>query len=300
LSIRIPDGFFNDPNRKDENWLTFKKNYTTYCDLQQLDDSQAKGVLFCAMRGAAAEAVVNIDISGYTALGLLEAFEKKFLPAASSALAQTTFEQAVMKAGESTLSWHSRLFSTWKRAYPNMTDETLLIRRFALGLVAVETRRELLRQKPKTYDEALEIAQTEEAVYKATKSTAINQAIMPATGVEEPMDINAMGSKVKCYRCQQEGHIQKDCPRPAPKAGQGSGAGSGKGKPFFKKNRNAQPRGRQERRRRFKQRMISAIGEALDGISEEESGTGDSGEDTDAEEDQSAGPSDHTAKAVGN
>jgi hypothetical protein len=233
------------------------------------------------MRGAAAEAVMNINLARYTSEQLLAEFKRKFMPAAASTLAQTNFEQAVMRAGESVLSWHSRLFSLWKRAYPTMEDETLLIRRFALGITNIDMRREILRQRPALFDEALNIAQTEEAVNKATQRTAINQAIMPAPTLDEPMDINAMGGNVRCFRCRQEGHIQKDCPKPAPKPGSNFNAQKGgtfSTKKFKGNGRKAQPRDRQERRRRFK-KMINAIGEVMEDFSEYEDGSEAASED---------------------
>jgi hypothetical protein len=221
---------------------------------------------------AAASAVNELDPGDYlTVEAMLDAYEAKFMPAASSALAQTIFEQATQKAAETVLDWHSRLYALWKRAYPSSTDATPLIRRFALGLTVMSTRKEILRRRAATYSDALDIAQTEEAVNRATQSTAMNQAIMPAQTMEEPMDINAVSpATARCFNCGVIGHLRKDCTKPIKPRPQAATNGSGNRRNPARSGgaQNGAPRNRQIRRRFYK-KVLNALGNVNDSEIEE-------------------------------
>jgi hypothetical protein len=272
--VRYLTPFANDHNNKKENWVVFRRQFLIHVQSQGYGEPEAKGCLMMSLTGDAALAANTIEMDEFeTVRDLLDELEKKFMPAASSALAQTNFEQAVQKAGESVLDWHSRLFSMWKRAYPNITDNHILIRRFTMGISHMETRKELLRQRPTNYDVALEIAQTEEAVCKATRSTAMNQAIMPAPTVDEPMDISAIGKQSACHECGQTGHFRRECPKL--KTGTKT-LPKWKKKGTFGKSKGA-PRSRTFRRKQLKQ-MINTLEAEIDCLpssgeeSEEEEG----------------------------
>jgi hypothetical protein len=284
--------FWNDtklPGKKDESWITFKQDFVLHCENQGLNDKLSRGALALSMKGAAAMAVHDLRPHHFADLAeMLEAYEKKFLPAASSSLAQTIFEQAVMVTGETVLDFHSRLYALWRRAYPKSTDQTMLIRRFSLGVTKTDTRRELIRQRPDDYSKALDIAQTEEAVDKATRSTALNQTIMPAPTTDEPMDINAIGGK-GCFNCGKEGHIKRDC-RSKPKIQNGPSTGgpstgnSGKKKTERKKNGQFRPRsGRKGSGYKKILNMMEAIKALKDSFS-----SSDEDEDEEEGEEQSA------------
>jgi hypothetical protein len=291
-AVRYMKPFSNsDPQGRDkkkgENWLTFRRQFKIHCKSQGYNAEQSKGCLAMSVEGAAAESVAELKPEDYGTIDeMLDAYEEKFLPPAASTLAQTYFEQATQTASETALEWHSRLFTLWRRAYPNSTDVTPLIRRFAFGLLVLSTRQEILRRQADTYSKALEIAQTEEAIQKATSRTAVNQAIMPARTMDEPMDINAMNT-VRCYNCNTVGHIRRDCTKPPgiasarpvrkPQASNGGPKGRQGGK-------GGAPRDRQARRRWKVRKVLNAIG--VDNIGDEEIDQilGDDSEEDEGEE----------------
>jgi hypothetical protein len=275
--VRYFDPFFNDPAKKGESWILFRKDFKLHCKSQLMNDEQSRRALVLSVKGDAAMAVHDLDPDSYTDLEtMLEAYEAKFMPAASSALAQTIFEQSVMRAGETVLNWHSRLYALWRRAYPQSTDQTPLLRRFALGINKIETRRELIRRQPTTYSLALEIAQIEEAVDKATRSTVMNQAIMPATTVDEPMDINVIGNG-RCFGCNQFGHLKKDCPKKTVES-VARRTSSGSRKEYSSKKGGNYKKDR--RSRRYMKRMLNM----MDAINAPLSDDSDSEDDEDGED----------------
>jgi hypothetical protein len=125
----------------------------------------------------------------------------------------------------------------YRRAWPNVVpDPHQLVRKFGTVLNKGAVKREVRRRDPDTYEEALEIALREEAVWENTSVIARRSA--------DAMDINAMdfdaylddyddsdskfsGMKAmeeainnlsgpenaKCYTCGKPGHIARDCYR---------------------------------------------------------------------------------------
>jgi hypothetical protein len=296
IPVRYLDPFTNDPARKDENWLVFKRDFILHCRNQGMTGDQAKGALVLSVRGAAALAVHELDPDTFPTLeAMLEAFERKFMPPASSALAQTMFEQAVMRPGDTVLDFHSRLYALYKRAYPNSTDNTLLIRRFSLGVRNIDTRKELLRQRPDTYAAALDIAQTEEAVDRATRSTAMTQAIMPGP-TDEPMEINAMGIKT-CYKCGKKGHIKIDCrskekPKSTGATGGVASRPNGTPKPaFFRNSKDKKAQG-------FKRllNLVEAI-QSIEGLAEVMDDVGEDDDEESAEQQEDDVPAEEESES---
>jgi hypothetical protein len=95
-----------------------------------------------------------------------------------------------------------------------------------------DVKRHLLRSAPTTYQEALEYAQREQAVWESTGR--------PDMAEGEPMEVNRVGEgpenrSRKCFNCEALDHFARDCPQPwkarppQPSTSRGRGAGRGRG-----------------------------------------------------------------------
>ena len=110
-------------------------------------------------------------------------------------------------------------------------------------------RTQLFRVKPKTFDEAVNVAMTEELSLSAANGSYSSPAT--ASYVEEnepePMDIGQVEqarrfdkSNVVCHRCHEKGHYARECTAPAPqknahlnnfaRSQRGRGRGRGRGR----------------------------------------------------------------------
>ena len=177
--------FYNNPG---EDWIGFLRSFEYYHVYWRTTDEERRIALRSCMRGPAGAAVESVNIEQLNYKDTIAAYNALFLPPSASALAQTRFEQVVQKKGETVLNYHARVLDLWKRAYPGINDESMLIRRFALGLSKVNVRTHVLRGTPKTFIEALALAQNEVAV------DSTNRALMGSAGNEpEPMEIGRIG-----------------------------------------------------------------------------------------------------------
>ena len=189
-------------NSKGEDWLSFKRAFLNHRRAHRYDDWTSRVVLAACMRDAAAAAVLNVRVEGIPGIrvnfdDVIREYEARFLPASASALAQTKFESAVQMKGETVLSWHSRVRDLFERAYPNQRDQTVLVRRFALGLNRIAVRNRVLRGGMDNFDAALDLAQSEMAVEDTNRALAGAPHLMSqgsGTG-PEPMEIGRVGVK---------------------------------------------------------------------------------------------------------
>lgn len=216
----LPSLLFRDEEKDD--WKTFRRCFEQQIELQHYNDHEAQTCLAYSIRGNAAKIVDDIHPNqphGQTIADMLDRCEARFITPAASALARSQFETATQQASESLRLFHGRVRDLWRRAYPaaaQQADETILIRRFALGLRVVKVRDQVLRTNPLTYEAALDAAQTEQSVYVATHpEKAEHLAGRRATPADEPMDISLIGAigNLRCYHCKGHGHFLRECPK---------------------------------------------------------------------------------------
>ena len=292
---RMPLPKFTFGNVKGEDWVSFKRRYDYYRAYYGAIDKDAAYALRGCMVGAAGAAVHNVKIEGKTYVEVVEAYDALFLPPAASALAQTKFEQVVQGKGEDVMNYHARVLDLWQRAYPTMKDESILIRKFAMGLSQVNVRSRVLRGPTDTYSAALTLAQSEVAVENTNRALVGNLSSNPPP---VPMEIGHIGSDdeeeeeedqdetLGVVRPGGRGRGQKKVQRrwnpnrgpPGRNRGEASGAGS---KPpqrrqCYECGSNthlvADCRVRRNKRRSLGQRVMAAVAqEAMDDSEEEES-----------------------------
>jgi len=219
---RMPNLSFEGKDNDD--WMSFRAAFINACNFNRYTDQQAKFALLGCMRGSAFLTVANIDHQyfGNHYVDLLDEYELKFLPPAASDLARTRYETATQGAKESVLEWHGRLRMLHTRAYGNEGNESQLIRAFSHGLRSRKVKENLLRAQPRTYDDALNVAQTEQAVQDSMNfipgsvpsfaTTIAGQKPRRKDGAE-PMDIGAIGATGRrlCHTCHADDHLAKDC-----------------------------------------------------------------------------------------
>ena len=191
-------------NSTDEDWVNYRRHFEDVVAANGWNAEIACLALSASMVGAAASAVHDIHYNAQApdVTPLLNDYEARFLPASASQMARVRFDNACQGAKETLLSWHARLRTLYRRAYPNGND-TPLIRRFTLGLRNSTLREQVLRQQPADYNAALNAAQNEQSIVEVTTALHLGPG-------EEPMEIGALAD-MACHFCEKKGHIRRDC-----------------------------------------------------------------------------------------
>lgn len=238
-------------NKKDDEWYVFRKQFDRVRLLNRYGENEAKLTLASCMDGAAAQAVTDIapDDNDVDFEAMLNAYEAMFMSAPAGELARIEFDGATQRPKENEVSWHARLRTLHTRAYPDVGDQTQLVRRFQLGLRNPGMREHVFRAHPADYNDALAAAQDERAVIILGKATRAGSSLfLGGKDAEEMMEIDALlgamldPSKAECFNCGEVGHFRRNCRKPLKKAGYSGGvnataanknsvSGPGRGKP---------------------------------------------------------------------
>src|SRR6056300_272324 len=225
----------------DDDWASWRSNFNMVCLGNGWDDKTGKAAAYIAMKGRAARATRNIKTSDADKVtDLLDKFEKVFLPESATAYAMSLFQLAKQEEGESSLDWHTRIGDLYARAYPSKTDSETsaeLILRFCHGFRDRSLVFRLYNPKPKTFSEALEKAQADEASsHIASDGRGAGATSKKIASLSTTEDLLAsLGISPSCWYCQQKGHIKAECPKRKRNA---MSRNSGRGGTF---NRGARP-----------------------------------------------------------
>ncbi len=217
-----------------ESWLIWKSHFRHVSRLNGFNDLEMRLALAAAMVDKAAANVNDINVEQPAIAGgppptideILDRYQHRFIPAAASQLMRMRFDSARQGASESLLGFHGRLRALYNEAYPNMQDQTQLVRRFIGGIRKPHVRLQLNRQNPPTYTDALEIAQNEDSAIQLNKVQEVGAGVV----TDEPMEIGAVlpGKTTNrpimkktagdwrepegtCHFCNKKGHWKKDC-----------------------------------------------------------------------------------------
>ena len=159
-----PKNFGNLPA---ENFLAWKTQFQVICSFNRWTQEEAKEAAFAHMVGTALESVMDIDIKGplRSLKQVLDDYQNRFLPKASSQMLRAQFHNVIQLPTESVQKLHSRLRVLYHLAFPNTEDrsELTLVEKFIAALNNREVQRNVRRRKPGNYSEVLEMAQEETA-----------------------------------------------------------------------------------------------------------------------------------------
>ena len=211
-----------------EDWHIFVEAFRTQCELQQLNDLQARQTAKLSLGGQAAVIATGVLVHKrlddgtldptWTIEAMLQELESLFVPPEASEKSRIQYDLAKQAPKESIQAWHGRLKQLFMRAYPGEASVTQLIRKFAQGLTDEVISDQVFRMCCRDYPTALRVALNEEAVRKNRKQTpALGRAMFtPKLHTEQVVAINELNqidpATAECFNCKKIGHLKKDCP----------------------------------------------------------------------------------------
>jgi hypothetical protein len=164
---------------------------------------------------------------------LIALYTARFVPEADTAEAWTTFREARQREDEPYLAWHVRLRDIFCRAYPDLAaaaveDHRDLRSAFTMGIADDEVKREAWRRPAANYQAALINSTNAESALaqmptlgtvRTAKQRPGAYAVAPM-GHEKGPERGTPGGKRggpnavekrRCFYCDKEGHIVRDC-----------------------------------------------------------------------------------------
>ena len=201
---------------KDGGFLLWKSQFVQTARVNGEDDLTLRHIIKASLHQAAGQLAYDLAPEAFpNGQEFFNALEARFVPQAEANLAKVKFEQAAQGHEETIQAYHGRLRMLYARAYPHSVEDQVLIRRFCVSLRDRPVREQVLRQDPKTYVQALSVAQNEQAV---GLQAAHYQLGAPMDG-PEPMEIGAIGhqrpksmaTQEPCPVCGKPGHTVRTC-----------------------------------------------------------------------------------------
>ena len=208
---------FNGDSKKFRPWV---KSVEKFIQITGAPVNNAVGVAYQAAEGLVSDFINRyIDQQG----GTVEWSElKKELTAYFGEI--TDPQQALLmlrklkqKRDEGVQIYAERLMTLAEDAWPDQLTETLvqqqLVNVYIDGLYADDIARRLLRQNPKTIEEAVKLAATEQNLRSRfdLRHRASTGSMSRFERKEEPMEINKFTGK--CFNCNKYGHKAVQCRR---------------------------------------------------------------------------------------
>lgn len=208
-------------------WINWRSQFSTCVRICGWRHKRARLEIEACLTGAAKTRTLDIVAVHRPALGvdedevpdfelMLNALEARFMPAAASDLARATFRHSKQTENESHLDFHARLRIQHRRAYPNLAADAVetdhnLIDTFCAGLLNPEVRSDVIKQRPQTYAEALNIASNMQAAAQIIGNEVKSEPELNAVGIPSSSPrINAFGQPSGCFHCSGD-HAVRDC-----------------------------------------------------------------------------------------
>jgi hypothetical protein len=156
---------------------------------------------------------------------VLDQYEAKFVTAANSSYARRLFREAKQQSDESLVAWHTRLQMLYRRSNPLAdVEHTVEVReKFIEGLIHPVIKEFVMDTNPETMSRALVVATAKAGTLASMerdkghhRRTTSSHNIFAMDGFNSNEDgdkgpMNAMTRR--CYVCQSEDHLQRECPQ---------------------------------------------------------------------------------------
>ena len=209
-----------------ENFISWRAHFMDMVGLNRWNTAEAKSFAFNAMKGKAQEFVMDISTKKATeSLDVfLNLYQERFVPAARSQMLRAQFAHIKQQPNESVQSLHSRMRVLYLLAYPDAEDQSrvFLVERFIAALSNRDVQNFVRRRKPKTFEEALEVA-TEETSFVLLDLAShtpggLQQPIPGDTSVLASIGARSSGPQAnrtpdrRCFFCDEVGHLKDRCP----------------------------------------------------------------------------------------
>jgi hypothetical protein len=255
-----------------EAWFEWKSHYQSVVDANGWSHSSARKMARTCMLGQVLECIQEVDTNAEIPDGkddaddymdLLKEYELRLVPSNYQKALLRKVALAGQRDDETIFSWHSRLLTMYKKAYPEIQQSQdmdymhwpALVVRFIDGLRNEEVA-DLVRQKVEDdtdYKEALELADKMDGVWQTRQGQQTadfpvdkrqpwrveQMRAGPAPKRARPAARNDKGSfRGRCYNCYNFcGYRRVDCPHPSmkkarPAPSPASPAATPRGAPF--------------------------------------------------------------------
>ena len=225
-------------------WRAFRKRLGLAIEINGWAEPRAKMELSAAMSGDAAEVTEHLMPTAdpaQTYAVFLAQHEACFITPAAGDMARQEFANARQQSGESIRQWASRVRTLFLEAYPPPVGDPVnsphLVEKFTLNLYNKEVLSHVLRHRPNNFPDAVQVAENETASaanIAQELSRRSGKGIHSLTGDGSGPSGGGAGGQIHsfgdrrnrvkgpCYRCQEMGHIKRECP--LRKRGDGGGA----------------------------------------------------------------------------
>ena len=224
------------PNRKapvlnsvnPSDFRVWRRNFLQVAEIAHWDDARQRREACAAMEGDASRAVGDIQFDfvppgaqAATIVGLLDAFERRLIPATAGPQARAEFYASQQLPNETETAYHTRLREIFIRAFPNDPPENsiTLIDHYTNSLFDENIAMHVMDANPQTYLAALNAAQMKAA--HIARLAIRRRAAGDSTGRKNVHHINHLGTgaeetqvnavKLDCWHCGKVGHTRAEC-----------------------------------------------------------------------------------------
>ena len=212
---KIIPSYDGDPKQCKE-WL---KSIEKYAVLTQMGEDQRKLVAYQASKGAVSDFVKRYlqDNPGNTWPQLQEEIILRFSEVTDPQHALMLLRKVRQKEGESVQVYAERIMSLAEDAFGgqgmlNRPIQDQLVGFFTDGLYQDYMKMKVMRDNPRTFQGAVDIALTEQNLRKRfSLRSGKNQVNHETSSGHEPMEVDHLRSAKRCFHCNRKGHIAKDC-----------------------------------------------------------------------------------------